>query len=804
MVTPENQGGEIPVDSLGSSNRTRGRGGLNIDRAAMSSLIEGVRGLDTALKSAVRSARDLVSTMGSIRGPSGVGGGAGGAGGSSRINMPMAGSASSPAAGRSSLIAASTGGSTGGASSLMSAGGGAGGGGGGGGGGPLKASADFTRALLQPAADLNAYADSRIAQGAEYSLQADRMSVQLQQMYGMSNKQVRNDLRMPLTNHYLLGGGDAINQMLKMQANTGLVASNQASSVEAMRAVSGFSYGTSDVTRMLTSMASPDTANTMFMMAGTGMYGMGGKQRSGMQVMQDIVKRQGLTDPKMLEGALQQGSNTRMRLAASGVSSPEMQDMFIQYAMQNSEFQKKTGGSEMYDPSKEEDRKVTGIEDNYSTQYEKTTGERIKREERFYGRQGDNFARFEKNLRLSTQMLAAFEDKLSSIIGIKISTKGHPLTNATSYLGNYGSNLTNSAVNLGDEALGLIGPDGGDPIDSRLSGDGLASVKSSAPTPAKTNDESPSAPKKKLKASDEKHLASLDPRLASLLRPMLEENPNISINNGRRTSAQQEASFRERYQPTDKTEKGDETDRIWNDVVWELKPEARKRGAYALAAPGESEHEVGLAADLEGDKTWIKDNAARFGLVTGYTGRGGPGDEAHHVEPQSTSRMTGGALNTKGKGKGGAGSTPKTPSGKVSGKATGSSVGRSYKTVSNASLRSRRSLNAPIGGTGGPPSTNAGAIASQLAAQSNAKYQSLSRGAALPGNAGDPIDGDYSIGGGVSGGGVSGGGQGMSITVSPNIYLTGSADMSSDIRRIAKEVGDILENEVRLRMMRRS
>jgi hypothetical protein len=797
MVTPENQGGETPVDSLGSSSRTRGRGGLNIDRAAMSSLIEGVRGLDTALKSAARSARDLVSTMGSIRGPSGAGG-AGGAGGSSRINMPMAGSASSPAAGRSSLIAASTGGSTGGTSSLMSAGGGAGGGGG---GGPLQSSADFTRALLQPASDLNAYADSRIGQGADYSLQADRMSVQLQQMYGMSNKQVRNDLRMPLTKHYLLGGGDAINQMLKMQANTGLVASNQASSVEAMRAVSGFSLGTADVTNMLTSMASPDTANQMFMMAGTGMYGIGGKQRSGMQVMQDVVKRAGLNNPDMLKGAQQQGSNTRQRLASMGVSSPEMQDMYIQYAMQNSEFQKKTGGSEMYDPSKEEDRKVTGIEDNYATQHEKTTGERIKREERFYGRQGDNFARFEKNLRLSTQMLAAFEDKLSTIIGMKISTKGHPLTNAVSYLGNYASNVTNSAISLGDDVLGLIGPDGGDPIDSRLSGDGFASVKSSAPTPTKTDDESPSAPKKKLKASDEKHLASLDPRLASLLRPMLEENPNISINNGRRTNAQQEASFRERYQPTDKTEKGDETDRIWNDVVWELKPEARKRGAYALAAPGESEHEVGLAADLEGDKTWIKDNAARFGLVTGYTGRGGPGDEAHHVEPQSTSRMTGGALNTKGKGKGGAGSTPKTPSGRVSGKVTGSSVGRSYKTVSSTSLRSRRSLNAPTGGTGGPPSTNAGAIASQLVAQSNAKYQSLSRGAALPGNAGDPIDSDYSIGGG---GGVSGGGQGMSITVSPNIYLNGSADMSSDIRRIAKEVGDILENEVRLRMMRRS
>jgi hypothetical protein len=769
MVTPINEGGETPFRDLGMSNNTRGRGGINVDQAALSSLTEGIRGLNTALKEAVKSSRELVSNLGSIGGRGGGAGGGrfsnlfgGGGGSGGSVSASMASSLSSIPRGSGSTggsSALSTGGSTGGT-----------GGGGGGGGGLLTKSLEFQKALAQPASDLNNYLNNRIGQGADYSLQADRMSVQLQQMYGMSNSQVRNQLRMPLTSHYLLGGGTAINDLLQMQANTGLTASKQASTVEAFRTVSGFSLGTQDVTRMLSTMATPDTANRMFMMGGTGMYGIGGKEQTGMKSIQDIVKRTGLTNPEALKGALQQGSNTRQRLNAMGVPA-DMQDMVIQYAMQNSQYQKATGNKNaMYDPSMESDRKTMGIEGSYAVQHEKTTGERIKREERFYGRQVDNFADFEKNLRTSTKMLAMFEDALSGAIGLKISAKGHPLTNALNYAGNYASNLSQSAAQVVDAGIDVAS---GDPIDSMKMGDGFAGISGS---PKSWGDP--------IRASDEAHLAKLDPRLSSLLRPMLEENPAISINSGYRSTASQGAEFKRRYRPTDKTAKTHETDREWDGVIWEMKPEFIKSGAKAMAPPGQSEHEVGLAADLQGDDTWVKNNAHRFGLITGYTGRGGPGDEPHHVEPQSTSRMTGGAMNTKGKGGGGSGS---------------GGAGGSTKTSSvKGRVKATRTKNSSIRSTsGGVSSPNAGAIASQLSIEGNAQYKSLSRGSSSSSsNAGDPIDGgSYSIGGG---------GGGMSITVSPNIYLTGGADMSGDIRRIAKEVGDILENEVRLRMMRRS
>jgi hypothetical protein len=49
-----------------------------------------------------------------------------------------------------------------------------------------------------------------------------------------------------------------------------------------------------------------------------------------------------------------------------------------------------------------------------------------------------------------------------------------------------------------------------------------------------------------------------------------------------------------------------------------------------------------------------------------------------------------------------------------------------------------------------------------------------------------------------------GGGGGGSITVAPNIYITGSQDFQGDLRRMAREVGSLLEKEVRLTMMRSS
>lgn len=770
MVTPINEGGETPFDSLGSSSRTRGRGGINVDQAALSSLTEGIRGLNTALKEAVKSSRELVSNLGSIGGRGGGAGGGrfsnlfgGGGGSGGSVSASMASSLSSIPRGS---------GSTGG-SSALSTGGATGGTGGGGGGGLLTKSLEFQKALAQPASDLNNYLNNRIGQGADYSLQADRMSVQLQQMYGMSNSQVRNQLRMPLTSHYLLGGGTAINDLLQMQANTGLTASKQASTVEAFRTVSGFSLGTQDVTRMLSTMATPDTANRMFMMGGTGMYGIGGKEQTGMKSIQDIVRRTGLTNPEALKGALQQGSNTRQRLNAMGVPA-DMQDMVIQYAMQNSQYQKATGNKNaMYDPSMESDRKTMGIEGSYAVQHEKTTGERIKREESFYGRQVDNFADFEKNLRTSTKMLAMFEDALSGAIGLKISAKGHPLTNALNYAGNYASNLAQSGAQVIDAGIAAAPiPGGGDPIDginnTPIPSGGSTSKGGSGNT---------------LPADTERKLANLDAELRVPLRKMLEERPDITIGDTVRSTSQQERSFKERYRPTNKPEKTHETDRIWNGVVWEMKPEMLRKNVPAMAPPGQSMHEKGLAADLsQAHGEWIRQNAARFGLVTGYTGRGGSGDEPFHVEPRSSSRLRGGAgSSSPGAGTSSRSGTVRSASSKSSGRVAG-------RRVSATSAPS------------GAASPNAGATAAQLGQEMNQKYSSGSYGPSSVGSGsshgGDPVDaGSYSIGGG---------GGGMSITVSPNIYLTGGADMSGDIRRIAKEVGDILENEVRLRMMRRS
>ena len=776
----ENQGGETPFDSLGSSSRGgSGTAGLNVDRAALRGLSEGIRGLGTELKAAAGHAKDLVSSMGRLGGGgagrmSGMFGGGGG-----RTNMPMAGTVAAGAAGG--------GGGGGGRTSVPIAGGG---GGGGGGGGPVSGALNglqnVQRAAMQPMSDLNTYMNQRIGQGADYSLQADRMSVQLQQMYGMSNSQVRNQLRMPLTSHYLLGGGNAINELLNMQANTGLTASKQASTVEAFRTVSGFSYGAGDVTKMLTSMASPDTANRMFMMGGTGMYGIGGKERTGMQSIQDIVKRSGLTNPDALKGALQQGSNTRQRLGAMGVSA-DMQDMVIQYAMQNNQFQKKSGTDEMYDPSMEKDRRTLGIEGSYAVQHEKTTGERVKREERFYGRQVDNFADFERNLRSTTKILAAFEDKLSGIVGLKISYGNHPAMKAANYAAQYGMNVANAqmqfAANLADSAAGVMVPgSGGDAIDGLqnnplpVSGKnvptgsgGPATVsKKSVPTGsggAESGSEG-SGSGKQLPAETERKLAKLNPKLAIPLRKMLEDKPEITIGDTVRSSATQEQGFRARYRPTNKTKKEKKTDRVWNGVVWEMKPGAEGK-LPAMAPPGQSFHEKGLAADLNQKYgEWIRLNASKYGLSTGYTGSGGSDDEPWHVQPSGT-----GLDNYSSPGSGSTAGAAAALSGSVSKSSTG---GGSARLMSKTTPTSSKSSVGSVSGTN-----------YQQPYQGNSALLS-----------GDPVD--------QSAVGSSMGGGSPSIVISPTIYLQGGQSMATDMHRIAKEVGRLLENEVKLSMMRGS
>ena len=97
------------------------------------------------------------------------------------------------------------------------------------------------------------------------------------------------------------------------------------------------------------------------------------------------------------------------------------------------------------------------------------------------------------------------------------------------------------------------------------------------------------------------------------------------------------------------------------------------------------------------------------------------------------------------------------------------------------------------------------------------KVSSLSLGASAVvrgkrSSGGDAIDYQPSLSQGMSpqqsapaqGYSQSGQEAGSTITISPNIYLNGSQDMSTDLRRIAREVGSLLEQEVKLKMMRTS
>lgn len=812
MGTQENQGSEPLVDA--NSGRSRGTGAKGVasvtaDTKTISGLTEALDKLTASFTKLAPAAKNAIDAMkgtggaikGAVRDATGGSGATGGGSGTVRASM-----ASSLAA-----IPSRGGGMRGGggAGGIPGAGGGAAGGAGG--SGLFSAAKGVSDAVMAPAKDLMRNVSARIDRGADYSLQADRMSVQLQQMYGMSNKEVRQNLRMPLTSHYLLGGGTAVNDLLGMQASTGLSAAKQASTVESFRAISGFSMGSQDATKMLTTMASPDVANRMFMMGGTGMYGIGGKQKTGMQTVQDIVRNTGLTNPGALKGALQQGSNTRQRLTAMGVPQ-DMQDMVIQYATQNATYQKKTSDKGvMYDPSVEADRKTMGIEGSYAVQHEKTTGERLKREEKFYGRQVDNFADFERNLRTATKALAGLEDTLSGIIGLGISSKGHPVTEMGKAGFNYYQGIQNATANFAVQAAetgaGAVVP--GIPGGDATVGNS-PTIKYSAPTSgSSTGTDSP----KKLSKTNEQKLATLDPKLATPLRRMLEANSKLEIGDARRSSEQQERSFRARYTPRpDLKEKTQTNDRIWNGVVWVHDNHAAPKGSPAMAAPGQSWHEKGLAADVIGDDSWIIAHAHEYSLGHGGTGTGGLDDEPFHIQNTSTmGRTAGGGGEEPVKGsKGTATGTPDTSGTVSASSATGS---RSVKKASVTAVRSSG---------GGYSGTNAGEMAaaaakaglaattgsiigtinkaSELSAGGSAVSKAVSRSNA---KGGDSTVGGSTVSSSMSSPSSMSGGM-MQITISPTIYLSGTQDSMGDMRRVAKEVGSLLEHEVRLATMRAS
>jgi len=190
--------------------------------------------------------------------------------------------------------------------------------------------------------------DNRLERGRAYATSADRYSVQMQQLTGLSQQEFRQQFRMPLTEYRL--GIDGINSIVGFQAQTGArLNDNYIKSIEGLRALSGYSKTTTQILEQQKQLMDPEVANRMFMMGGVNAFTFGGGLSNPMQMRQQIAQRMGLMNEDIARSALMPGSVTRARLADMGLGE-EMQTEIIQYGMSQSAF-KKRGGSGTYDPS---------------------------------------------------------------------------------------------------------------------------------------------------------------------------------------------------------------------------------------------------------------------------------------------------------------------------------------------------------------------------------------------------------------------------------------------------------------------
>ena len=698
--------------------------------------------------------------------------------------------------------------------------------------------------------------DRRIDSAANYALSADRMSVLYQQMTGKSQVQVQNQFRQPLTNYRLGAGG--INTLLGLQATTGINAAKQASSVEAIRTISGYSLGAGDAANMLASLGRPETVNRMFMMGGQALYGFGGKQNTGMSVIQNIVKGAGLTNKALVDSAFQQGSVSRDRLRQMGVPE-DMIDTVLQYAKQNVTYREK-GGKGMYDPSNKAQRKKMGIEDNFATQAEETERVRGRRDENFYSRQADNYAKMEKATQRVTKALGAFEDKLSGIIGARASTRPFQkaaggimkaLGKAAMIGGILAAPATGGASlaigSIGGGVLegigGVIGGGSGDAVEPNSGSTSPSSKPTSASSTATSGERSPE--------ENEAYITSwynrfkkqhLNPTLAQRVLSMVRDFPSLKIEGGVRTIAGQLDLWHENMKPASAQDietankKGKEYQALeypeGSGNYWVMK----NGGKNKVAAPGKSMHEIGLAVDFatysganKATKSIVAANAERYGLTL-------PSWEYWHVEMKEHAHSRKKfAKEDKGK------------VGEWGQKYNENVNGSNYFDVNNLITPNATGVGGVVGVTGsagtvgGVRSGSAKATPeSSLAAGSSSpmeiysglnisevlkrRQKKLSRkisegkyGAAVmtpatgsPGGGDAVYDHSTSRSAHISGSaGIGTGGSTMvrggdTFHISPTIHIGDASNVNSgDIKRLAREVTKLLEQEVQTSAMRR-
>ena len=300
--------------------------------------------------------------------------------------------------------------------------------------------------------------DERVERGRGYALAADKSTLQMQQITGMSQREVMTNLRMPLTDYKL--GTNGINQLMSLQARTGINAGQQASSVEAMRTISGFSMGAEGATSIIENLADPETVNKMFMMTGMSMIGPGGKQRSAQSVIEGLAKRAGLDNKKLAESAIAPGSVTRSTLSAMGVAG-DLQEQVIQYGQANVAFREK-GGKGSYDPTKEADRKRMGIDNTFAMEAEETERKRGKRDEQFYRDQAGAYAALERQTQRVTDAMAKLENVLAPIISARTGSRvAQKLIGGVASIGM--GFAMGGPLGAGAAALGALGSILGDP-----------------------------------------------------------------------------------------------------------------------------------------------------------------------------------------------------------------------------------------------------------------------------------------------------------------------------------------------------
>jgi len=457
-------------------------------------------------------------------------------------------------------------------------------------------------------------------QGAsDYMLTSDRTGMLLRQMYGGTQLQYQRRYREPMTNALI--GNEGIEQILNLQLTTGLGRTREqqqrmVSGIEGIRVASGFGYDTGQATQMISALAQPGSSNMMTMMLGMGLYGPGGQQRDPMDVIRNTVRRMGLTSEDMIQGAFQPGSMTRANLRRTGLPE-DMQNLVLQYAQENVEFQK-AGGEGMYDPSNREHRQRMGVEEGYATEFERTRREETRRQEDFYRRQIDNFENLEENTQAMIRLTAAIEDKLSGAIGLQMNIAQHPLTRMglPAVMG-LGALALSGPLGWSAGAALMGGVAGGMSLSNAIGDEDDPS--SSRVTPTKFTD-------KGLKPALVGDGTGIG--IQAMSNAAAAAGHKLTLTSGTRTNSEQLRLFTDRH---DLVTPGRDTSGVngrrrsdglryydgngGGEAGWYSLNSTGEAKGLAMP-PGASNHQTGDAADLGPSSAhpWIAANAARFGL----------------------------------------------------------------------------------------------------------------------------------------------------------------------------------------------